>query len=101
MPTYVYEILDDEGRSTGERFEIVQPITDAALTEHPETGRPVRRVPQAPSIASEMSDLKSAGKLSDANLDRLGFTKFKRQGDGTYERTAGKMGPRHIDPRDD
>jgi len=101
MPTYVYELLDEAGEGTGECFELVQSITDEPLTEHPETGRPVRRVPQAPSIAGEMSDLKTRSKLSDSNLDRLGFTKFKRQGDGTYERTAGNLGPRRLDPRGD
>jgi len=100
MPTYVYEILDDEGDGTGELFEVVQGMREEPLTEHPKTGRPVRRVPQAPAIAGSMSPLKSKAKLSDKNLDRLGFTKYKRQGDGSYEKTAGKEGPRHIRRQD-
>ncbi|MEN0020911.1 MAG: FmdB family transcriptional regulator, partial [Planctomycetota bacterium] len=63
-------------------------------------GEPVRRVPQKPAIAGEMSDLKAPGKLSNDRLDKLGFTKFERQSDGSYERTAGKMGPRHLTKED-
>ncbi len=100
MPTYVYEILDDDGNGTGETFEIVQSMRARALTKDPKTGRPVRRVPQAPAIAGSMSPLKTGKTLSDRNLERLGFTKYKRQSDGSYEKTAGKEGPRHL-PRQD
>ncbi len=96
MPTYVYEILDDQGEGTGETFEIVQPISADALKKHPETGRPVRRVPQAPSIAGNWSDMKSKSLLSNKNLERLGFTKYEKKGKGYMERTAGKMGPKSI-----
>lgn len=100
MPTYVYEVVDADGNGTGECFEVVQPMKDDPLTTHPETGEPVRRVPQVPAIAGEMSDLKAPGKLSNDRLDKLGFTKFQRQGDGSYERVAGKLGPRHISKED-
>lgn len=46
MPTYVYKNL-----ATGDTFEIRQPITEPALTEHPETGDPVKRVVQPVGIA--------------------------------------------------
>ncbi|MCC7388492.1 MAG: hypothetical protein IT431_06955 [Phycisphaerales bacterium] len=95
MPTYVYEILGKDGNGTGECFEVVQPMKEAPLTKHPETGEPVRRVPQAPNIAGNWSDIKSKGKLSNDNLGRLGFTKYERKGDGYYEKTAGK-GPKTI-----
>ncbi|MEO0482550.1 MAG: hypothetical protein AAF138_02920 [Planctomycetota bacterium] len=49
MPTYVYEILDSEGEGTGEWFERVQTMREPALKKHPETGAPVRRVPQRPT----------------------------------------------------
>ncbi|HRQ73757.1 MAG TPA: hypothetical protein PLU35_12080 [Phycisphaerales bacterium] len=95
MPTYVYEVMDAKGNGTGRTFEWVQPMSAAALTKHPETGEPVRRVPQAPMIAGKWSGAPGKGKLSDANLDRLGFTKYQRSGDGVYEKRAGK-GPRTI-----
>lgn len=96
MPTYVYEILDKKGNGTGKTFEHVQTMKSEALTQHPETGEPVRRVPQAPAIAGNWSPLKTAGKLSNSNLERLGFTKYEKKGDGYMERTAGKAGPKSI-----
>lgn len=97
MPTYVYEVLNDKGEGTGDCFEVVQPMKDAPLTSHPETGAPVRRVPQAPNIAGQWSDLGAKNRLSNKNLDRLGFTRYERKGDGYYEKTAGK-GPPSITP---
>ena len=96
MPTYVYEILDKRGEPTGRTFEHVQPMKDAALTKHPETGEPVRRAIVAPAIAGKWSPVKEKGTLSNKNLERLGFTKYERKGKGYMERTAGKQGPRSI-----
>lgn len=95
MPTYVYEIVDTEGEGTGECFEVVQTMSEKPLTKHPETGQPVRRVPQAPIIAGKWSDMKGKSQLSNKNLDRLGLTKYEKRGDGYYEKTAGK-GPKTI-----
>lgn len=94
MPTYVYEYLDEQGEGTGETFELVQPITADALTEH--EGRPVRRVPQAPNIAGKWSDMKSRSALSNSNLERLGFTKYQKNTDGGLSRVAGDQGPKDI-----
>jgi predicted nucleic acid-binding Zn ribbon protein len=44
MPTYVYETIPQKPRQKPHRFEIKQSMKDAALTRHPETGAPVRRV---------------------------------------------------------
>ncbi len=46
MPIYVYRNL-----TTGETFEFSQRITESALTEHPETGDPVKRLIQPVGIA--------------------------------------------------
>lgn len=45
MPTYVYETIPQSEAETPQRFELKQSMMDAALTQHPETGKPVRRVP--------------------------------------------------------
>ncbi|MBX3359742.1 MAG: hypothetical protein KF745_15090 [Phycisphaeraceae bacterium] len=100
MPTYVYEILDRQGAGTGRTFEAVQSMKDSALSKHPETGEPVRRVPQAPNIAGAMSPLKTKSTLSNKNLERMGFTKYERKGKGYMERTAGTQGPRSISADD-
>jgi len=94
MPTYVYAYLDDDGNPTDDVFELTQSIKEDALTEH--EGRPVARVPQAPNIAGKWSDMKSKSQLSNENLERLGFTKYEKRGEGYMERTAGKKGPRAI-----
>jgi predicted nucleic acid-binding Zn ribbon protein len=96
MPTYVYEILTANGEPTGRYFETVQSMKEDALSKHPQTGEPVRRVPQAPNIAGKWSDLKGKSALSNKNLERLGFTKYERKGKGYMERTAGKHGPRGL-----
>jgi predicted nucleic acid-binding Zn ribbon protein len=94
MPTYVYEILDKRGKPTGRTFETVQPIKAAALTKHPETGEPVRRAIVAPNLGLGMSASKA--RMSNKNLERLGFTKYERKGKGYMERTAGKAGPKGL-----
>ena len=44
MPTYVYETIPQKPRQRPHRFEVKQSMKDAALTRHPDTGAPVRRV---------------------------------------------------------
>lgn len=99
MPTYLYELLDKGGRPTGETFEVVQPMKDAPLTRQPETGRPCRRAIVAPAIAGKWSGVKK-DTMSNANLERLGFTKYERKGKGYMERVAGKAGPKSISADD-
>ncbi|HYE03946.1 MAG TPA: zinc ribbon domain-containing protein [Planctomycetota bacterium] len=70
MPTYVYETIAADG-TAGERFEISQRMSEAALTRHPETGVPVRRV--------------ISGGLA---LDRVGETKV-----GRTPRSGGSCAP--------
>lgn len=98
MPTYVYQVINEDG-SDGEVFELVQRMSEPALTTHPENGKPVRRVPQAPVLPGNWSDHATKQKLSDKNLDRLGFTKYERAGDGFYEKKAGS-GPNVISADD-
>ncbi len=91
MPTYVYEVVD-----SGERFEVVQTMSEAPLEKHPETGNPVRRVFLPPMVGGRWGDeamARSSG--DDKKLERLGFTKYVKSGDGTYEKAVGK-GPKTI-----
>ena len=94
MPMYQYQVVEADG-SPGEEFEVLQKMSEPALTHHPETGKPVVRVFCAPNALKQTS----ASNLSSANLDRLGFTQYKKAGGGHYEKTAGK-GPNVIS-RDD
>ena len=43
MPTYIYETIPAAGEDPL-RFEVEQRMSAPALTTHPETGAPVRRV---------------------------------------------------------
>ncbi len=44
MATYVYETIPRAPGDEPRRFEMVQSMRDAALTQHPDTGEPIRRV---------------------------------------------------------
>ena len=94
MPLYVYEVVlpDDTG---GESFEVIQSLKDAALTVHPETGEPVRRVFGTPNTPRTWTTSQTKANLSDKNIERMGFTKYVKSGNGQYEKTAGK-GPSQI-----
>ncbi len=94
VPTYLYAVINPDD-SNGEHFEVVQRMNDAPLTKHPESGKPVRRVITAPNIGGGWSDAGTKNKLSDSNLDRLGFTKYVNAGGGRFEKTAGG-GPSQI-----
>jgi predicted nucleic acid-binding Zn ribbon protein len=45
MPTYIYETIPQFEGDLPKRFEIKQSMKDNALTQHPDNGQPVRRVP--------------------------------------------------------
>lgn len=94
MPIYVYEVVS--GDRAGETFELLQKLSDPPLTEHPETGDPVQRIIQPANIGGSWSDHAMHKSASDdKKLDRLGFTKYVKAGDGIYEKRAGK-GPNVI-----
>ena len=95
MPTYVYEVIQEDGQP-GERFEVVQAMTDDPLTEHPETGQPVRRLFVPFHVAGKHAPSKTDRNLADdKKLERLGFTKYVKSGDGTYDKVIGD-GPKSI-----
>jgi predicted nucleic acid-binding Zn ribbon protein len=90
MPLYVYETITDDD-SPGEQFEIFQRMADPPLKQHPQTGQAIRRVFSAPAIGGKWSDSAMAKSVADdKKLDRLGFTKYVKSGDGVYEKRAGK-----------
>lgn len=94
MPLYVYEIIQADG-SAGEEFEVLQSMSEAVLTVHPDTGEPVRRVFGTPNAPRAWTDSQGKAKISDSNLASKGFTKYVKSGDGTYEKTAGS-GPKKF-----
>ena len=99
MPTYVYEVITDDDEP-GQIFEVVQSMSEPALTGHPTTGQPVRRVIQPPHLPGKWTDRHAKKALSNENLAAQGFTKYERTGDGGYHRTAGDGGPELLKPSD-
>ncbi len=90
MPIYVYQVIGPDG-GEGECFEIEQSMKDEALTKHPRTGEPVRRVYQTPNLATRYTPGATRNKLETKNVERAGFTKYERDKlTGQYHRTAGK-----------
>lgn len=93
MPTYVYCVVREDG-DDGDRFEIEQSMRDPALTHHPESGEPVRRVFLPPTLGLKHTPGRE-GKLSDPGYAASkGFTRYEKdRGTGRYIKTAGKDGP--------
>lgn len=96
MPIYVYEVIEPDGRA-GARFEITQSMKEEALTLHPETGEPVRRVLLPPNLTTRYTPGQTADRLENKRLEKAGFTKYERDKlTGKYHRVAGKDGPAEI-----
>ena len=90
MPIYVYETQPTDG-SPATTFELIQSINSTPLTVHPDTGVPVRRIIQPPFVGGSWSDSAMKKSVSDdKKLDRMGFTKYVKAGNGIYEKRAGK-----------
>ena len=93
MPIYVY-IAEGEASCSAcaESFELRQRIDDERLSACPRCGAAVRRVITPPSLST------GSVNLSEANLEKHGFTQYRKREKGVYEKTAGR-GPKVI--RDD
>ncbi|MEX0332653.1 MAG: FmdB family transcriptional regulator [Puniceicoccaceae bacterium] len=93
MPIYVYECINPDG-TPGERFEVHQSMQDEALSTHPDTGAPVRRVFLPPNLATRYTPGQTKEKLDNKKLEKSGFTKYEKdKTTGKYHRVAGKAGP--------
>ena len=90
MPIYEYRSKNLDGCAhCNESFEVFQKLSDAELSNCPQCGSAVRKVISAPNLASP------SPSLDPKNLEKHGFTQYRKSGKGTYEKTAGK-GPRTI-----
>jgi len=85
MPIYEYRASTKQHcRFCESGFEVMQKIHDAKLSACPQCHAPVERKLSAPSIG------KSGPSLDAANLEKHGFTQYRRAEKGVYEKTAGK-----------
>jgi putative FmdB family regulatory protein len=101
MPTYVYSATPPEPPAQpaatcdvcSGTFEVVQRMSEDALTKCPKCGGAIQRVIMAPN-------LNGAGTVKKPSADRLakaGFTQYKRVGKGNYEKSFGS-GPESLQP---
>ncbi len=90
MPIYEYQADGPGCARCQNRFEILQRVDEPPLSQCPECGQPVRRVLSPCAITRAPT-----GTLSPKNLERHGFTQYRKAGDGYYEKTCGP-GPELI-----
>lgn len=90
MPIYEYEHNCEHCGECSKRIEVLQSMNELPLTRCPTCRQPCHRVLSAfATITNEKA------RLSPRNLERHGFTQYKRAGGGYYEKTCGK-GPNVI-----
>jgi len=89
MPIYEYAPISGHCETCNGLFEVVQRIADAKLTQCPRCGRACERRISAVALGGAWS-------VSDDRIRNSGLTKYKKAGDGVYERTAGTGGPEVI-----
>jgi putative FmdB family regulatory protein len=90
MPIYEYVSASEQNCDHCTAvFEVMQKLTDDTLKFCPQCHNPVQRKISRPNLASQSPSLK------EDNLEKHGFTQFKKVEKGVYEKTAGK-GPDFI-----
>jgi len=86
MPFYEYIQAAGPGcEHCRDRFTILQRLSEPPLAACPECGSPVKRLISPPTVVSG-----KAHQLKESNIEKAGFTQYKKIGKGVYEKTAGK-----------
>jgi len=94
MPIYEYQAAGKDCCEFCQNvFDIMQKLSDEPLNICPECHNPVKRKISRPNLASP------APSLSNENIEKHGFTQFRKVEKGVYEKTAGK-GPDFITDKD-
>lgn len=89
MPLYDYAPKSGKCKQCNGRFEVRQRVAEPKLKRCPDCGKPVERLISRVALGGKYS-------VSDSKVKQLGMTKYKKAGDGVYERTAGSGGPEVI-----
>ncbi len=91
MPYYEYRSAEESGCDyCAEPFTILQKMDDPVMQHCPYCGRTVKRLISSPSLPGRHS--KAA---STSEVEKAGFTQYRKIGKGVYEKSAGK-GPKII-----
>lgn len=83
-----YEYVATEATECGHcslPFTVLQRLSDERLENCPACGQAVRRIISTPNVVAG-----EAHKLQPSNIEKAGFTQYKKIGKGVYEKTAGK-----------
>ena len=95
MPFYEYQPVGEQNCDyCVDGFEQLQKLDAKPLCNCPECGSDCQRVISAPSMHSGQSHV-----LKPQNLEKKGFTQYRKTSKGQYEKTAGK-GPRYLSDSD-
>ena len=90
MPIYQYIPDHESCEHCRDGIELLQRLTDPALSACPQCTAAMHRVISAPQVVSGQ-----AHRTSESHAGKHGFTQYKRAGKGVYEKTVGK-GPAFI-----
>ena len=91
MPFYTYQCAtDDCCDKCCDGFEMLQRLNAEPVTLCPVCGNKVKKVISAPNVVAGKAHL-----TSDKAAEKGGFSKYKRDGKGVYEKVTGK-GPNYI-----
>jgi putative FmdB family regulatory protein len=85
MPIYEYQPSTERrcAYCTG-GFEVLKKMSDPLLETCPKCSAPVRRKISAPNVGN------AGPSLDSANIEKHGFTQYRKSSKGVYEKTAGK-----------
>jgi putative FmdB family regulatory protein len=90
VPIYEYEPAGDNHCAFCRGgFDLLRKLSEPPLTSCPKCGAPVKRKISAPNLAT------STPSLSESNIEKHGFTQYRKVEKGVYEKTTGK-GPDFI-----
>lgn len=100
MPIYTYENKFDDQSCTYclGGFDVMQKISDKQLTHCTYCGHPVKKIIRSFHLQGKITGSNQT-TLSEKNIEKNGFTQYRKVGKGQYEKTAGK-GPDSIDAKD-
>lgn len=90
MPIYEYQASGERScKYCAGGFEQLRKSSDPDLDHCPRCQAPVRRKISAPNVGNK------GPSLDTSNIEKHGFTQYRKAGKGVYEKTAGK-GPNVI-----
>lgn len=85
MPIYEYQASSEKNCDYCDAgFELLRKMSEPELEQCPKCGAPVIRKISAANLGG------SGPSLDTSNIEKHGFTQYKKAGNGVYEKTAGK-----------